>query len=427
MAGICKACRQTLVFLVFVAPKIREKFPYGYTLPQWIKYTLQSERVHKIYLFPYFFYQLMAVAVQLFAGGNFLYVLTGIPVVNSMIIIAVIVLAYSLISGLESSIVTDFIQFLLIILGVVIVVPLTVIISGGWSSVSAGLGGISGQFTNIFDPSVAFSFGIVTAIGLISGALSDQQYWQRAFAIKKKNLVPSFLFGALMFGIVPVVLSLLGFLAANSTIGIVLPAGIDASMIGVVTISSLLPPIAIVLFVIMLLSALCSTLDSGLNAASSLFVTDCVKYTQKEKEVWKKSDEGKELTLEENQLNNKLQKQGVLNSQLAMIAITVLGFLVALAVIHVPGFGLKHLWWIFNTIAATVVVPTVLSLYWSKLDARGVFYGVLLSFIIGLPLFIYGNIINNPYWTVGASLLIILISTACCLILKKKNDAHHLR
>ena len=219
-----------LALFAFLAPKIREKLPYGYTLPQWIRYKLKSEKVHKMYLFPYFFYQLMAVTVQLFAGGSLLYLITGIPLINAMILMALIVLIYSFISGLESSIVTDFVQFILIILGIIFVVPWAISSAGGWSAISAGFGGVSGQFRNLFDPGVAFSFGIVTAIGLISGAISDQQYWQRAFAIKKKNLVASFIFGAIMFGIVPIVLSSLGFLAANEDLGISLPKGVDVSI-----------------------------------------------------------------------------------------------------------------------------------------------------------------------------------------------------
>ena len=45
-----------LVLFMFLAPRIREKMPNGFTLPQWIKSRLKSEKVHKIYLFPYFFY-----------------------------------------------------------------------------------------------------------------------------------------------------------------------------------------------------------------------------------------------------------------------------------------------------------------------------------------------------------------------------------
>jgi len=329
-------------------------------------------------------------------------------------------LIYSFISGLESSIVTDFVQFILIVVGVAVVVPWTISMAGGWSTINAGLGGVSGNFRNIFDPGVAFSFGIVTAIGLIAGAISDQQYWQRAFAIKKENLVKSFAFGAVMFGIIPVALSSLGFLAANTSLGISLPQGVDVSMIGIATVSQFLPIGALALFAVMLLSALFSTLDSGLNATSSLYVTDVMKFTDKEKEIMKKVDEGNSLSVDEEAIHKQLDNRGVRGSRKAMFGIAALGFLVALGANYIPGFGLKHLWWIFNTIAACVVVPTILSLYWSRLDARGVFWGVLTAFVIGVPLFIYGNIIDKPVWIVGASLFIIAVSTAFCLAMPKK-------
>ena len=68
-----------LALFYFLAPKIRELLPEGYTLPQWIKYRLADEKVHKVYMFPFFLYQLMAVAVQLFVGGNLVSIITGIP------------------------------------------------------------------------------------------------------------------------------------------------------------------------------------------------------------------------------------------------------------------------------------------------------------------------------------------------------------
>jgi urea-proton symporter len=384
-----------LAIFAFLAPKIREKLPFGYTLPQYIKHQLKSEKVHKIYLFPYFFYQLMAVTVQLFAGGSLVSLLTGIPLIKIMPILAVIALIYTLISGLEASIVTDFVQLLLIFGIGALILPLTWGAAGG--TLAFNLGGLQG-ITNILDPGVAFSFGIVTAIGLIAGAISDQQYWQRSFAIKRKQLVKSFIFGAILFGIVPIALSTLGFLAANSSLGVVLPEGIDVSMIGVQTVATLLPSWAVFLFVIMLLAGLSSTLDSGLSAASSLWVTDVVKAENDEK--------------------------AIKSARYAMVGITTLGLLVAIAALYVPEFGLKHLWWIFNTIAACVMVPTVLSLYWERLSAKGVFWGVLTAFVIGVPLFIYGNVINNAYWIVGASLFIIAVSTLFCVLLPKPHKPY---
>ena len=383
-----------LALFAFLAPKIRKRLPEGYTLPQYIKYRLQDEKVHKIYLIPYFFYQVMAVTIQIFVGGSLINILTGIPLTIVMPILLVIALVYTYISGLEASVVTDFVQLAMIFVIGAIVLPLTWAAAGGVSAINAGLGGLIG-IRNIFDPGIAFSLGIVSAIGLISGAISDQQYWQRSFAIKKNQLVKSFIVGALLFGVVPIALSTLGFLGANSALGISLPTGIDTSMIGVQVVATLLPSWAVLLFVVMLLSGLSSTLDSGLSAASSLWVTDIAK--------------------------PKMDDDAIKAARISMLGISIAGLLVALAVLYIPQFGLFHLWWIFNTIAACIVVPTVLSLYWSRLDARGVLWGVSTAFIIGLPLFIYGNFINNEVMIVGASLFIILISTAFCLAMPRKT------
>ncbi len=383
-----------LAIFAFLAPRIRSRLPEGYTLPQYIKHRLKSDRVHKVYLFPYFFYQLMAVTVQLFAGGSLVSLLTGIPLTTVMPILAIIALVYTLISGLEASIITDFVQLVMIFVIGALILPMTWVAAGGASAIKAGLGGLA-NIGNIFDPGVAFSFGIVTAIGLIAGAISDQQYWQRAFAIKRKHLIKSFIFGAILFAVVPIALSTLGFLGANPALGIALPEGIDVSMIGVQTVATLLPTWAVFLFVVMLLSGLSSTLDSGLSATSSLWVTDVVK--------------------------KKLDSEAIKSARYAMVGVTVIGLAVALAALYIPSFGLKHLWWVFNTIAACIMVPTVLSLYWNKLSEKGVFWGVLVAFVVGIPLFVYGNIIDKPVWIVGASLFIVAISTIFCLIMPRKT------
>ena len=382
-----------LIFAIF-APRIRVRLPEGYTFTQYIKYRLESERAHKMFLFPYFFYQLMAVVVQLFAGGSLLSLLTGIPLTTIMPILAIIVLIYTMISGFQASVVTDFVQLGLIYIIGLIILPLTWKVAGGFSAIAAGFHGTQ-NIQNIFDPGVAFSFGVVTSIGLIAGSISDQSNWQRAFAIKEGSVVKAFLFGSLLFGLVPIALSTLGFLGANSALHVALPSGIDASMIGVQTVATLLPFWAVSLFVIMLLAGLSSALDAGLSAASSLWVADVVK--------------------------PKDDNEAIKAARYSMVGITALGLLVSLAAVYIPHFGLQQLWWIFNTIAACVMVPTVLSLYWDRLSEKGVFWGVLTSFVVGIPLFIYGNIINQPIWIVGASLFIVAVSTLFCLLIPRET------
>src|ERR1700694_3625707 len=225
--------------LVIVAPlayRIRERLPFGYTQPEWIAHRFDA-KTHRMYLVPFFWYQLMAVTVQLYAGGSIFSGLTGINIVPTMIIIALFTLTYSVISGMRASILTDFMQYASIVIGGLIILPWTVERAGGLKMVLGGLGGVSGNHRSLFDPEVAYNFGIVTTIGLISGMLADQQHWQRAFTIKKDQLWTAYIVGGVLFGIVPLALSSLGFLAANPAVGVSLPEGIDPSMIGVLVVA----------------------------------------------------------------------------------------------------------------------------------------------------------------------------------------------
>lgn len=409
-----------LAIFAFLGPKIKEKFANGYTLPQYIRHKLGSEKVHKLYLVPFVFGQLIAVTFNIFAGGALVSILTGIPVTIVMPILVLIVICYALISGLEASIVTDFIQMILIYGALAVIIPWA-IARAGILAVAGGLGGISGNFGNIFSPEVALGFGIVTSIGLISQTITDQQYWQRVFASKKSQLVKAFIFGAILFAIVPLSLSLLGFLAANPQLGILIPANVDPSMIGVLTVQQLLPLWVLILFTIALLSGLTSTVDSALAATSSLYATDIAKYSEEEKHILSKQLLNQQLTGEENNLLKQLDNKVIAKSRWAMIIMALVGLAAAYASYFLAGFGVKQLFLLSISIAASTAMPTVLSLYWEKLSARGVFLGILTAIVLGMPAFFYANYIGNDLMMVGSSLFMIGASTLICLFMPKQK------
>lgn len=404
-----------LVIFAFLAPRVRARIPGGYTLPDWIKYRLADRKVHVIYMIPYIWYQIMAVTVQLFVGGMMLNFLTGIPLNIVMILMLAIAILYSLISGLRASVITDFLQMAFIILGGIIILP-WVATAAGPGSISKGLGGLANN-TNILDPKVAFSFGIVTSIGLIAGAISDQQYWQRSFAIRRSQLVPSFVVGGILFGIVPIALSILGFIAANPDMGISLPEGTGLPMIGIATVAKLLPTWAAVFFVIMLLAGLCSTLDSALCAASSLYAIDMVSLNKPEQDVLRKERLGLPMNDSDVKVKGQLDHKTMGRARAAMFGIAILGLITAFIVQHL--FSLDRLWWIFNGVASCFVVPTVLSIYYDRLSAKGVLYGIL-GALVGMVVFVYGNWIQNDVVTVFSAVFIIVISLVFCLVFKSE-------
>ena len=406
-----------IALLIFscMGPKIRERFDRGFTLPQYIGHMLGSACVHRLYLIPFFFGQMIAITFNVFAGATVMSFLTGIPVVISMPILAFIALSYTLISGIRASIVTDFVQLAMILGGMLLIVPWTVMAAGGLDAILPGVNGVMGT-AGIFDPSVAFGFGIVTSIGLISQTISDQQYWQRVFSIGKKELPKAFAAGALLFALVPLGMGTLGFIAANPASGVTLPEGTDASMIGVATVGKFLPDWVMAVFVVMLLAGLSSTVDSGISAASSLWTTDVAKYNEQERRIIAMELNGVSLACEDLPVAALLEKRAVKETRKAMVGITLVGLAVAYASHFIAGFGLSQLFLMAISIAASISVPTVLSLYWGGLRARGVLLGSGIAILAGMPAFIYFNYQNNSTMIVASSVFMLAASAAGCLL-----------
>ena len=205
----------SLIVFAPLAFRIRTVLPAGYTLPEFMR-ARHGRSVHALYVIQFFGLQICSFAVQILAGSVLIQTITGLSFHLIAFALVLIALSYSVMGGVRASVVTDFVQMALILAVAWITVPWAVINAGGVSAVTAGLGGIGGTFTNPFDPWVAYSFGIPVTIGLLSGPIGDQMHWQRAFALRaNKDVIKTFMFGAGIFLLVPLTLSLLGFVAAN--------------------------------------------------------------------------------------------------------------------------------------------------------------------------------------------------------------------
>ncbi len=377
-----------VLIYMWLGPQIRDKLPEGHSLPEWIHNRFSHRGVTTIYLIVFAFYQIMAVTVQLYAGGNLLAAATGLPVTYLIPILLIITLAYTLISGMEASVVTDCFQLVVMLVVGWLIVGLSISAAGGQFNFSgvSGKGGV-----NPFVVPVALTTGVISSIGLISGSISDQQFWQRCFSFKKSDIRKAFLFGGLLFGSIPLSLALLGFTAAAPQMDFQLPAGVDPSLVGFLAVQKLLPNFLAILFIFMFLAGLCSTLDSGLNASSSLY----------------------RLVVTSNIVSSK-RGFSLRKARGAMVASGLIGMGIAYGCVFIPGFSLKYLWFFLNTMGAAIVIPTVLSLYWQRLTASGILIGSGAAIIVGVPLVAYGSISNNDALLAASYIGIILTSATAC-------------
>jgi Na+/proline symporter len=371
-----------LIFIPF-AKKIRRDYPQGITLSAYMGGKYQSGKVKGIYQFQLGSLSVLSTAVQLLAGSKILNMITGIPFWALTIILAAIAFSYSQIFGIKASIITDVFQIGFILLGCVLIVPWLLNLSGGISTLLTGLSGHTGDYSSLWNAKgieVLFAFGLPTAIGLTSGPFGDQSFWQRAFSIKERGIGKAFGIGAAVFALVPISMGAIGFLAAGSGFN-----AADSSMVNFEFIKSLLPAWVLVPFLFMIISGLLSTVDSNLCSAASLT-----------------TDRQKQETVSEN----------INTSKVTMIALLI----VAIAIANIPGLTVTYLFLFYGTLRASTLLPTILTLKGKKLTGNGVFWGVCLSLLVGLPIFAYGSICNLPMYKTIGSLTTVLLSGLIAVI-----------
>lgn len=395
----------TLVLFGFFASWMRKIKPDGWTFSAFIR-EKYSNRTHNLYLVESFGLQTLSFAVQLLAGATILHKLCGLPFFGTTLALALIPLAYTVAKGIKASILTDFWQMLWIV--VVLAVGLPIIFSNTEPGTFAdGLAGATGTFGSLTDESginVMLSFGIPTAIGLLSGTFGDQMFWQRVFSIREGEVKKSMMFAALIFACVPVSLSFLGFIAAGAHLAIS-----DTQLTNVASVIAFAPKWFVFPFLLLILSGLMSTVDSILCAVSSVSGHDISSRIFASKE-WC----GRIL---DNRLLHFFLGDGRRMAKMAMIAVAIFAIIIA----NIPGMTIVYLFLLYGTLRSSVMLPSIWAIKGVKMSEAGLFWGILLSICVGLPIFAYGNLNGNVPMIVTGSLLTIGLSGILSLFSKERE------
>lgn len=373
-----------LILFIPFAKKIRAEVPNGITLSGYMYQKYNSKPVKGAYLFQLGALSALSTGVQLLAGSKILSMLTGIPFMVMTVIMAVIAFSYSQFSGIKASILTDAVQMVFMLAASIGFVVFGVKNGGGLKVLINGLGGVTGDARSLFSKrgwEIFLGFGLPTTVGLISGPFGDQCFWQRAFCVRKDRLGRAFLVGALLFGIVPLSMGILGFIGAGMGY-----AATDTGVINFELISTLFPAKAIIPFLFMIVSGLLSTIDSNLCAVSSL-ATDIFK-------------------------ENTLGK-----TKFAMILLLTVG----IAIANIPNLTVTHLFLMYGTLRAATLLPTIFTLKGVKLTPQGVVAGIFSALVIGLPIFGYGNIQGIAVYKTAGSLLTVILSGIVALVVSRKR------
>lgn len=161
-----------LILFIPFAKRIRAQYPEGITLTGYMAERYHSGKVKGVYSFQLGALAVLSTAVQLLAGGKTLALITGLPFWSMTLALAAIAYSYSRFSGLKASIITDVVQLGIILMGGALLVVLSLRMTGGFDTVRAGLGAVSGEYTSLTSSTgieVLLGYGLPMAVGLISG------------------------------------------------------------------------------------------------------------------------------------------------------------------------------------------------------------------------------------------------------------------
>jgi len=208
------------------------------------------------------------------AFGHVFQTLTGVPMELGILFGGVIVVGYTTIGGMWAVALTDFVQVIILAVGLVILLTVVLVDVGGWSAIAPRLPEHS--FRMIPLEHTAENWLNYLRLWFIFGLadLSAQTLMQRVFAAKSERVAQNAFYfagaGYLIIGLIPVTL---GIIASVTMPGLEDPE----TAIPRLAIEHL-HPVAIAIFVGAMLAAIMSSADSALLATASVISINIAPY-----------------------------------------------------------------------------------------------------------------------------------------------------
>ncbi len=368
-----------------MAKRIRTLMPQGYTSGGFIR--LRYGKVAwGIFLLFTLFYSLTWLVSMAMAGGILLNALSGIPYVYGMSVILAVCIIYTIRGGLYAVIGTDFIQSLIILIGIVIV-GFTVLSKVSIEEIHVNLSAHKPALLDVMFPAAIMAVFNNLLFGL-GEVFHNNVWWSRAFAFREDIGKKAFFIAGLIWLPIPIAA---GFIAlASGTLGVTVPS---PDMVGPLVVANVLGEVGAIAIFIIVFCSLASSIDSLLAATSDLITEDVYR------------------TLIRPKASSRQLKKA------AQITTLLLG--VGTWIVCVPRIGtLATVLFFAGPLVGSMIWPIITGLYWRRASAAGAISGMLLGSAAGLLAYF------EIGWYVG-SLVGTAISMVCVLFCAYRYPAHY--
>jgi SSS family solute:Na+ symporter len=345
-----------------------------------IKYGKTNELLASIITIPAF---VGWVAAELVALGFIVHSITGLSPAWGIVISALVVLFYTYQGGMWAVTITDFVQMIILVVGLLIIFPVVLHDVGGLNTLKTQ---IPDKMFYIYPRNASFNdwlFYIQAWLIVGFGSIPGQDLMQRSLSSKDENTAQnaSYLSGIayILLGIIPVTLGIVGRL--------VVPEIANSEMILVVLAQKYLPNIGVAIFVGALLSAIMSSCDSAILAPASIITRNIVPY-------FKKLDSKEELVV----------------ARYATLGITIAALVIALWFQNI--YSLMVSSWAFLLVGC--FVPLLFGIWSKKANTPAATWSSISGFVSWLLLTVFSP--NTPNELIGlgvsfVSFVIVMLAT----------------
>jgi len=340
-----------MIFLIFLGKKIRNEFPKGSTLIEFLRKRF-GKSLFKLILLMTVFYMFVFLCAEVTAVSILINYISGTELWTTALIILIATLIYTLYGGLRASIFTDTIQMVVILILLIISFFYLTSFTGDQFSFAFVKEKSPQLLSSNYIPN--YTAGLTFFIAVSATNLFHQGNWQRVYAAKNNDVLK----GSLIFAFI-VIIPIVFFMGFSGLVAV----SVDSKVIPDLGFFSLLlknqTELLSLIIVILGLSLTISTVDTLVNAISSLVIVD-----------------GKAT------FNFSNKTDYLKFSKYLMIVLSIVVFIIAS-----KGFSVLYLFLLADLFCCAFVLTVFYSFYNKKLDEKTAYISIILGLVGGSLLF----------------------------------------
>jgi len=340
-----------MIAFIFLGIKIRKVFPRGNSLTEFIHRKF-GKNLFKLVLILTIFYMFIFLCAEVTAVSMLVNYISGTPLWLTATLVITTTLIYTLYGGLRVSILTDNLQFFVVLILLFILAYYLFSLNFKYIFFETVQANSSHLLSSKYVPN--YTAGLTFFIAVAATNLFHQGNWQRVFAAKnnevlKKSLLFSFII------IIPIVF----FMGISGIIAISIDSKVNPDLAFFSILLQDKTEFLSVVIIILAVSLTVSTIDTLVNAISSLVVVDGEK-------IYSKSSQ-----------KNFLGLSKVFIVILSAISLTIAS----------KGYSILYLFLLADLLCCAAVFTVFYGFYQKKFEEKNAIASILLGLFLGLLLF----------------------------------------